>query len=427
MAGARPSRPTERAEVVVVGGGPAGAVFAARLAAAGRHVILVERQPAWHWRACGVFSSPATVDELLAAGVAPDDLADLARPIPRLWVETPAGAAFALAYGHREPDSPTAVGFDRSRLDPLLLAMAAAAGVEVRVGTTVTGLTRQDPHGWVVRVRDATGEGAISARLVVGCDGVGSSVARALGVHRRVPLPARVGLTYHVPDGSADDSPAASPLDGRMAVLDGAYCGLAPVPGGRINVGIVLAGAARRAQLRGAGARASADTILRDLDEGRGTPGGSAVAAVGPAGDATEPLDRIAGISPIAHRVSRLTGDGWLLVGDAAGFLDPFTGEGLHRALVSARLAARAAASALRGERDALPRYERAMRGRFLAKDLVSWLVQLFLARPALFEYVARRLASRSRVRGRMGLLMGDLVPASGAFDPRFVAALFAP
>ena len=126
--------------------------------------------------------------------------------------------------------------------------------------------------------------------------------------------------------------------------------------------------------------------------------------------------------------MTRRAGPGWLLVGDAAGFLDPFTGEGLHRALVSAELAAaairRAAPAAAPGAFDA---YERAMTRRFLAKDAVSWLVQAFLARPALFEYAARRVASRPAVRATMGLVMGDLVPAGRALDPRYLAALLAP
>jgi flavin-dependent dehydrogenase len=116
-----------------------------------------------------------------------------------------------------------------------------------------------------------------------------------------------------------------------------------------------------------------------------------------------------------------------LLVGDAAGFLDPFTGEGLHRALVSAELAARAILAGDGRRPDALAAYDRAMQRRFLAKDAVSWLVQAFLARPAWFEYAARRVASRPAVRATMGLVMGDLVPAGRALDPRYLAALLAP
>ena len=139
------------------------------------------------------------------------------------------------------------------------------------------------------------------------------------------------------------------------------------------------------------------------------------------------PTDAVAGAWPLGHRVTRRAGPGWLLVGDAAGFLDPFTGEGLHRALVSAELAAAAIAAHERGRLGAFDAYERAMQRRFLAKDAVSWLVQAFLGRPVLFDYAARRVAARPTVRATMGLVMGDLVPAGRALDPRFLAALLAP
>jgi flavin-dependent dehydrogenase len=148
--------------------------------------------------------------------------------------------------------------------------------------------------------------------------------------------------------------------------------------------------------------------------------------------DAT-PCDRIAGAAPLGSGAIRRAGPGWFLVGDAAGFLDPFTGEGLHRALVSTELGATAIAAALARPQDhahrvaAADAYDRAMRRRFASKDAVSWLVQSFLARPRLFEYAARRLADRPDVRATMGLVMGDLVPASRGLDPRFLAALLAP
>src|SRR6185503_12951926 len=100
---------------------------------------------------------------------------------------------------------------------------------------------------------------------------------------------------------------------------------------------------------------------------------------------AGSPTDALAGAWPLGHRVTRRAGRNWLLVGDAAGFLDPFTGEGLHRGLVSAELAAAAIRAGARGKRDAFAAYERVIQRRFLAKDGVSSLVQLFLARPALF------------------------------------------
>jgi flavin-dependent dehydrogenase len=248
--------------------------------------------------------------------------------------------------------------------------------------------------------------------VVVGADGIRSVVARDLGVARPARLGRRVGITWHMADPAGDD-----PHDARMVVLDGAYCGLAPVPGGRLNVGIVLSGRDRLRALASRGAAAvGAEIIHEAIDRDRRTQDAPTTAAI----------DAVAGAAPLGHRVSRRSGPGWMLIGDAAGFLDPFTGEGIHRALVSARRAADVLTAQPFPVRD-FSGYDRAMRARFAGKDLVSMLVQAFLARPLAFEYTAHRLATRDRSRDTMGLVMGDLLPAYRALDPRFIAALLAP
>ena len=92
-------------------------------------------------------------------------------------------------------------------------------------------------------------------------------------------------------------------------------------------------------------------------------------------GERASPTDTVEGAAPVGHRVSAAAGPGWFLVGDAAGFLDPFTGEGIHRALVSAELAADAIDGLRSGRRNADPAaaaYQHAMQVRFRAKDRVS-------------------------------------------------------
>jgi flavin-dependent dehydrogenase len=203
-----------------------------------------------------------------------------------------------------------------------------------------------------------------------------------------------------------------------MVVFDGGYVGLAPVPGDRVNVGIVLADKRWRARLRAEGAPAIARAVLAAVPLADDDP----VAWTSP-----EICDAIEGAVPVGARVARRAGPDWLLVGDAAGFLDPFTGEGLHRALRSAALAVDAIGRHLAGDVKALARYDRTLARRTRPKDVVSVLVQGFLEVPRAFDYAARRLATRSAVRETMGLVMGDLVPATRALDPRFIAALLRP
>ncbi len=401
--------PIERVDVAIVGGGPSGAILAARIARAGRQVVVLERAPTWQWRAGGVFASPAAVAGLQRAGLDSATTAEVARPIPAMRVETLAGTTFRLTYGH-DAGGPTAVGFDRSRLDPALLELAAATGAEIRRGWHVTDLDLTN-GGLTIRMADG-GVTRMRASVIVGADGPRSLVARAADVARPVRLRPRIGLTYHLPD----PDPGAC-RDARMRVLHDGYIGVAPVAGGRINVGIVLGESWRAALIRD-GAGVVADAIVRAIPPTEDDPGDWRSGI---------PTDRVAGAWPLGSRVTRRAGPGWLLVGDATGFLDPFTGEGLHRAVVSAEIAAAAILAHGLGRPAAFEAYARAMDRRFRAKDAVSWLVQAFLGRPAAFEYAARRIAGRDDVRATMGLVMGDLIPASRALDPRYLVRLLAP
>jgi len=401
----------ERVDVAVVGGGPAGALAAMLLARQGREVVLLERAPRWRWRACGVFASPASVAALRDAGLPSAEIERVARPLGAMEVISRGGTRFRLDYGGSGDLADSAVGFDRAALDTLLLDLARAAGADVRLGSTVERVDLASAHARLVVGGAEPAE--LVARVAVGADGLRSMVAAAARTSRRAPLGPRAALTFHVRDMRAQ--PAGSP-DARMCVFEHGYVGLAPVPGGLVNVGIVL----ERpwfARLRHDGGRAVATGVLERLPD----PTDRVLA-----GEA--PLDHVAGITPLGHAVARRAGGSWLLVGDAAGFLDPFTGEGLHRAFASARLAADAISRLLGGRSGTgLAGYDEAMRARFGTKDLVSRLVQGFLGRPALFDHAARRLAARRDVRETMGLVIGDLAPATRALDPRFLAALLAP
>jgi flavin-dependent dehydrogenase len=400
----------DTADVAIIGGGPAGAALAIRLAGAGVQTLVLERWAEPRWRACGVFSSPLTRRRLVELGLTAEQVGDLSRPISSLRLQTTRGTDCVLEYEHGH-----ACGFDRVRLDSELLNRAGHAGAEIRTGTVVRSIqlpaTAKDLASLAVSPTGSrhTGDAqVVKARLVVGADGPGSVVARTAATTRRYCWLRKAGITFHRAD--PDAAPETEPMIGRFVFGDGWYVGIAPVPAGRVNVGIVVPGPALSRPLN--------ETIDRTLGAfpGRRESWMSAPAADSPA---------VA--YPLVHRVKRTAGRGWMLVGDAAGFIDPLTGEGLHRALVSSELAAESIVRWLRGDASALDGYDRRLRARFRNKDVVSWLLQGFLAQSRPFDYALRRLARRTRLRSTFTLAMTDQVRASTVLDLRYLLKLLMP
>ncbi|CAN5651765.1 NAD(P)/FAD-dependent oxidoreductase [soil metagenome] len=401
---------THAVETAIVGGGPAGAALAARLAAHGHEVALFERLRQPRWRASGVYSSPLTRRRLAALGLPADRLAALIRPIEAMVIETADGTISA-RLEYEAPDH--ACGIDRVRLEEALLEHARRAGAQVHEAATVRQVHIGERGGGLL-VSTADGPAWWRARLVVGADGPSSIVARAGGAGVATRRFRRAALTGHRRDPTA--APPAEPMAARMILGDGWYLGLAPVPDGRVNLGLVLGEDELRAQLA---KRAGLDGIVD-----------AALAQVRGAGHVlatAERTDEMQAHLPLVHRVSRAAGPGFVLVGDAAGFIDPLSGEGLHRALVSAALAARQIGRWHAGDRLALTDYDRRLRARFRSKDVVSWLLQLFLFQPGVARYALTRLARRPGARRTLAAGLADLIPASRLVDPRFHLRVLAP
>lgn len=386
-------------DVVVAGSGPAGSATAVALARAGASVLLVEAGAHPRPKACAEYASPRIAEELARIGV---DVSWRSRAVPLRGMDLHAGGRVAPIRYADAAGPRTAWGLDRRTFDALLAEHAGQCGALLRERTRLVQLSGDGTRVDGVRLRDArTGrEESVRASWVVGADGTRSTVARLLGVDRPVRLPRRIGLVAHV--GGQQDL-----VDhGEMHVGRGAYIGLAPTPGGEINVGMALPmrDGAGSAQDRWASAIAGIPAVARRL-----------------AGSAH--LTPIRGTAPIGHRVSSVAGNGWLLVGDAAGFVDPFTGEGIYRALRSGRAAARAIMDGTR----VAGAYREERRRAFAAKSALTWLIQGFLAAPWALEHVVARLEERPAVALRLGSALGDLRPATDALGPRALAEVLAP
>jgi geranylgeranyl reductase family protein len=386
-------------EILVVGAGPAGSAIAARLAAAGRDVLLVEARQHPRPKACAEYASPRILEELRRVGIADADWQADAVPLRGMRLIRGADAVDVRYRRGSEPRMAWSV--ERSAFDASLAAHAAARGARVMERCALQAVLRNGERAVGAIVRAPDGERRVTSRWLIGADGARSRVAAGLGATRPVRAPRRLGLVAHY-EGVAELAD-----HGEMHIGPGWYVGLAPLSGDRLNVGMALPlnGDRRRAEERFTAALDALPAVARRL-RGR------------------KRLTPIRGVAPIGQRVSSAAGPGWMLVGDAAGFIDPFTGEGIYRALRSARAAAEALVA---GDLGAEARYLVARREAFAAKDALSWVIQGMLAAPPLMGYALRRLATREELAIRLGSALGDCRPASDALSPRFVVGLLWP
>ncbi len=398
------------ADVIIAGGGPAGASAAARLAAAGVRVLLLDRQRFPRDKVCGDFVGPAALVELNALGVAAregyrdtnvireaalhlDGEELIHRPLPE--------CDGLPAYGRCIP---------RQTLDYWVLDAARRAGAAVREGVRVTGYDVH-PNGVTVAAEHGRDPLRLRARLLIGADGSSSTGARAL--RGRPPRDADRIIAvraYYEGDGGPEDR---ADLFFTAESFPGYYW-LFPTGGGHANVGLgmVLETMPRADDhLRELMLRlvASDAALNRRLTKGR-------------------LLGKVVGWPLTTYDPSLpIVGDRALLVGDAAGFINPLNGEGIQYALVSGRWAADTAVDALAAddwsEARLAPYAERARRELRYDMALAGLVVQFIRNRhlndvwlAALRVILARARADDAYAEITGGILAG-LVPARDALS----------
>jgi flavin-dependent dehydrogenase len=316
------------AGIIVAGGGPVGAALGLMLPGA----LVLEADTFPRDKPCGEGLMPAGANLLAGVGI---DLRGAGFPALRgvrysLGDGTSARASFAHGCGF---------GVRRTRLDALLAERA-----QVTCGVRVTGV-----RALADRVEVETSQGTLVASALVAADGIRSSVARMLGWWRPPRGRPRYGVVGHL---------AADQLghDVEVGLLGAVETYMAPVGPGEL----LLAVLGERGELRGPGM--TGEQSYRAIVE-RAHPGLAAAPLLG----------RLSGAGPFNLRPVRVAQGRIFLAGDAAGFLDPLTGDAMSAGLAQAR----ALATFLSGDLDqAAARYSRWVRAQWRRRALVSGLAR---------------------------------------------------
>ena len=402
-----------RNDVAIVGAGPAGAATAIHLARGGQRVALLDRAVFPRDKPCAEYLSPAAEPLLHALGVGAS--VEAARPhrLRGFRIYAPNGNViqgdFAATRGaHGQSLYETGLVIRRLLLDTAIVKGAREAGAEVHEGWRLGQVERVE-GGY--RLHPVGAGEPVEARLLIAADGVHSAVARRLGLHT-TGRTRKIGLVAHMRGITGLEE------YGEMHVAHRRYVGVAPMePGAHdalCNVAMVVDEERDGRRLAG-----KPEEFLLD-----------ALRAFPRLRDRLDHLSverRTLTISRLSVSARRVSDAHLLLVGDATGYYDPFTGEGIYRALHGAELLAQVALPALaRGDlsAEALSAYDRRYREAFRGKRLVERIIQLAVQTPPLMNHIARTLSNRKAMADTMVAVTGDFLPASAVLRPGYLLRL---
>lgn len=381
------AHPSAVADVLVIGGGPAGSAAASRLAGRGHRVLLLESGPAGRPKACGELLTPRAVASTAQLGVS---LAGFHR-VGHVRLTEDGRSASA-----RWPSHPELVDYavvaPRAQLDELLRASAAGAGATVLTNHAATApiVERGFVRGAYVTAPDGTSVDMRATYTVV-ADGANSRFGRALGTFRRRTWPHALAHRAVYRSALHDTSEIELVLDlhDRAATRITGYGWMFPRGDGTVNVGALMMSTSPSFQVVN-----PVHLLERLIDEH-----GARWQLDG------DPVEQAAGGRiPLGHAVSPTAGPTFLVVGDAAAAANPMSGAGIEYAIETGLTAADVIDEALTtGTAASLQRYPKLLDEHCGAYFKVGRLANRLLGRPTL----AKRLA--------------QLTTAGGPFSAAFV------
>jgi menaquinone-9 beta-reductase len=401
-------------DAVIAGAGPGGATAAAVMARNGLKVLLVDKAESFpRDKICGDAISGKSVDVMKRLGMIEALLATTQLDSWGVTFSGPYGDEVAIPFT-KALDKPVAPGFmcDRVTFDQLVLDQARQAGAEIRLGTGVEGLLKKGDvvQGVVLRKNGTMDE--VPARVTVGADGAYSAVVKHLGMDQLHENHYCAGLRWYWSGVTGFHERNHIEIHFVDESIPG-YFWIFPMANGRANVGLGMLSSEikkRDLKIKPLLERLVEHPKFRDRFR-----------------DA-RPEEKIRGWGlPLGSRPRKMAGDGWMLIGDAASLIDPFTGEGIGNAMDSAEKAslwAQRAAETGNASAEHLAGYERAVWS-YLGNELkLSHAMQRLGRWKWLLNLVVKKASRSPEVADAISMMFDDESERQKLVSPLFYLRL---
>ena len=398
----------DKADVIIIGGGPAGCSAALGLNQLGYHVILCDQAKFPRDKICGEFISPAADPILDRLGVLDDIEALTPKRLKGVAISSYEGEELVIDYPCQpgEIERPTSLSVPRYELDSLFIEQVRRVGVEIREQNKITDFLFEEDcvsgvKGWDENKSSFT----LKAPLVIDAGGRNSLSLKKFNLKRESSRNAKIAMAAHWQGAQIPDDYC------YMHVSRPGYTGISSVNQDKVNVVLVVDQNSMRGEKPDSfyGRTVMKNRFRRKILQN------------------AECLESVRAVESLGFSVKPIPCGGLLAVGDAMGFIDPFTGEGIYLSLRSSEIAVQIADLALKNadvSLEFLKAYEKKRKQEFEKKFLLSRILQKIIYNQFFCDQVVRVLKEKRELAEILVGVIGDLVPAERVVSFKFLSQL---